>query len=192
MASTSQNLPTTSMSPLSDDSNEGPSTIPQALAHSADPVESSTPMEMSNLGKHQATTEIADTEGPQIEPALGNANPYIDPTSQSNLQSSTTQPSQEASTTVPSDTPVDPGKILLISLLLLNGNRHPYKIDKKYLARRNVHAEDDNPLNLTVYTLKELIWRDWRDEWEPRPTTPGMIRLIHAGHMPDDKMKLGG
>ena len=192
MASTSQNLPTTSTLPLSDESNEGPSAIPQALAHSADPVESSTPMEMSNLGTHRASTEIVDSAAPQIQPAIGNANPYIDPTSQPNLQSSTTQPSQEASTTVPSDTPVDPGKILLISLLLLNGNRHPYKIDKKYLARRNVHAEDDNPLNLTIYTLKELIWRDWRDEWEPRPTTPGMIRLIHAGHMPDDKMKLGG
>ena len=192
MASTSQNLPTTSMSPLSDGSNEGPSTLPQALAQSVDPVESSTPLEMSNLSKHQVTTEVVDTAAPQIEPAIAKTNPYIDPTSQPNLQSSTAQPSQEASTMMPSDAPADPGKILLINLLLLNGNRHPYKIDKKYLARRNIHAEDDNPLNLTIYTLKELIWRDWRDEWEPRPTTPGMIRLIHAGHMPDEKMKLGG
>ena len=53
--------------------------------------------------------------------------------------------------------------MLLITLLLHTGARHPYKIDEKYLKKRNVNVTDNNPINMSVYTLKELIWRDWRD-----------------------------
>ena len=52
---------------------------------------------------------------------------------------------------------------LMITLLLHTGARHPYKIDEKYLKKRNVSVADNNPINMSVYTLKELIWRDWRD-----------------------------
>lgn len=55
------------------------------------------------------------------------------------------------------------GPILLITLLLTNGARHPYKIDEKYLKKRSVNVEDNNPVNMSTYTLKELIWRDWRE-----------------------------
>lgn len=55
------------------------------------------------------------------------------------------------------------GPILLVTLLLTNGARHPYKIDEKYLKKRSVHVEDNNPVNMSTYTLKELIWRDWRE-----------------------------
>ena len=69
-----------------------------------------------------------------------------------------------------SDTPIllpkhsdIPGLQLMITLLLTNGARHPYKIDEKYLKKRNVIVEDNNPINLSTYTLKELIWREWRE-----------------------------
>lgn len=69
-----------------------------------------------------------------------------------------------------SDTPTPLPKIsettgpqLMITLLLINGARHPYKIDEKYLKKRNVSVEDNNPINLSTYTLKELIWREWRE-----------------------------
>lgn len=52
---------------------------------------------------------------------------------------------------------------LMITLLLHTGARHPYKIDAKYLKKRNVNVTDNNPINMSVYTLKELIWRDWRE-----------------------------
>lgn len=55
------------------------------------------------------------------------------------------------------------GPLLLITLLLTNGARHPYKIDEKYLKKRSVNVEDNNPVNMSTYTLKELIWRDWRE-----------------------------
>jgi hypothetical protein len=82
------------------------------------------------------------------------------------------------------------GPVVIITLLLITGARHPYKIDERYLKKRNVNVEDMDPYNISVYTLKELIWRDWREEWEPRPTSPSSIRLIHFGRMLDDKIPL--
>jgi hypothetical protein len=82
------------------------------------------------------------------------------------------------------------GPTVVIMLLLTTGARHPYKIDEKYLKKRNVTVEEMDPYNISVYTLKELIWRDWREEWEPRPTSPSSIRLIHFGRMLDDKSPL--
>jgi len=32
--------------------------------------------------------------------------------------------------------------------------------------------------------------RDWRDEWEAKPSSPSYIRLIHFGRMLDDKAPL--
>ncbi|OJD37744.1 ubiquitin protein [Diplodia corticola] len=94
-----------------------------------------------------------------------------------------------------SDTPAakpDPasGPQVVITLLLTSGARHPYKIDEKYLRKRNVTVENMDPFNISVYTLKELIWRDWREEWEPRPSSPSAIRLISFGRMLDDKQPL--
>ncbi|KAI9679267.1 MAG: hypothetical protein M1817_005286 [Caeruleum heppii] len=82
------------------------------------------------------------------------------------------------------------GPIMMITLLLISGARHPYRIDERYLKKRNVYSEDNNPFNLSVYTLKELIWREWREEWESRPSSPGSIRLIHFGRLLDDKAPL--
>jgi hypothetical protein len=51
---------------------------------------------------------------------------------------------------------------LVITLLLTTGARHPFKIDGKYLRKRAVNVADQDPFSLSVYTLKELIWREWR------------------------------
>lgn len=154
-------------------------------------------------------------------------------------------------------------------LLPSTGARHPYKIDEKYLKKRNVVVDDMDPYKISVSTLKDLIWKDWREgtfgtfvllhivdenwslqhyfnmyllaalapatahpwfvvnaighsslpfllsaryfhctatmrashgqsltslgaEWEPRPTSPSSIRLIHFGRMLDDKSPLKG
>jgi hypothetical protein len=83
-----------------------------------------------------------------------------------------------------------------ITLLLPTGARHPYKIDERYLAKRNVEipelAEDGkrDPFSISIYKLKELILLEWREEWEGKPASPTSIRLIHFGKLLDDKEQL--
>ncbi len=102
-----------------------------------------------------------------------------------------------------------------ITLLLPTGARHPYRIDGRYLAKRNVDVEGDDdrpaaeegvtvgggagaaagtgwrdPFGISVYKLKELILREWRDEWESKPASPSSIRLIHFGKLLEDKEQL--
>ncbi|KAJ6444555.1 pro-apoptotic serine protease [Purpureocillium lavendulum] len=83
-----------------------------------------------------------------------------------------------------------------ITLLLTSGSRHPYKLDAKYLARRNVTMPEEtesgqpDPFSISVYTLKELILREWRSDWEAKPASPSSIRLIHFGKLLDDKEQL--
>ncbi|OJD19368.1 hypothetical protein AJ78_00638 [Emergomyces pasteurianus Ep9510] len=84
----------------------------------------------------------------------------------------------------------DSGMVLDINLLLITGARHPFKIDGKYLRKRQVDVPDSNPYAMSVYTLKELIWREWRSEWEPRPSSPSSIRLISFGKLLEDKAPL--
>lgn len=56
----------------------------------------------------------------------------------------------------------DAGPSLAITLLLTTGARHPFTIDGKYLRKRSVNVENYDPFAMSVYTLKELIWREWR------------------------------
>jgi len=86
--------------------------------------------------------------------------------------------------------------VCIITLLLTSGARHPYKLDEKYLIKRNVNVPGllengrKDPFSISVYTLKELILREWREEWEAQPSSPSSIRLIHFGRLLDDKTPL--
>jgi len=77
-----------------------------------------------------------------------------------------------------------------------SGARHPYKLDERYLTKRNVVVPGvtengkKDPFSISVYTLKELILREWREEWEAKPSSPSSIRLIHFGRLLDDKTPL--
>ncbi|KAL7938184.1 hypothetical protein V8C35DRAFT_291149 [Trichoderma chlorosporum] len=88
------------------------------------------------------------------------------------------------------------GPVCNITLLLASGSRHPYKIDAKYLSRRQVDMPDKDgsgnpdPFSISIYTLKELILREWRSDWEAKPASPSSIRLIHFGKLLDDKEQL--
>ncbi|KAI6713467.1 hypothetical protein JHW43_003945 [Diplocarpon mali] len=90
----------------------------------------------------------------------------------------------------------DAGPVLAITLLLGTGARHLYKIDEKYLGKRNVDVPGltetgkKDPFSISVYTLKELILREWREEWEAQPSNPTNIRLIYFGRLLDDKSPL--
>lgn len=98
-----------------------------------------------------------------------------------------------------SDSPVVPAKdsevtgpVLTVTLLLTSGARHPFRLDNKYLAKRSVEVLENDPFNLSVYKLKELILREWREEWESKPSSPNYIRLISMGKLLDDKASLKG
>lgn len=56
----------------------------------------------------------------------------------------------------------DKGPSLVITLLLTSGSRHPFKINGKYLRKQSINVENNDPFAMSVYTLKELIWREWR------------------------------
>ena len=176
-----------------------PVNIPNPLASHSQPAEntpaSSTPLEMNNLGPHQASNAPESTTA--VEPAAreetSSAAPQQDP---SLVQTTHSQTSQSIPTSphIPSNEEIDPApgpplkreqtapaigpssdkptplpkeaeseNVLMITLLLTNGARHPYKIDDKYLKKRNVSVEGDNPINLSIYDLKNLIWREWRE-----------------------------
>lgn len=98
-----------------------------------------------------------------------------------------------------SDSPLPPvkdtettGPTLMITLLLINGARHPFNLDAKYLSKRNVQTQANDPFSLSVYKVKELILREWREEWELKPSSPSAIRLIHFGKVLDDKTAIKG
>lgn len=84
------------------------------------------------------------------------------------------------------------GPAVIITLLVTAGTKHPYRVDAKYLRKRGVEVEGMDPFNVSVYQLKELILRDWREEWEPRPSSPNAIRLIHFGRYLEDNAYLKG
>lgn len=94
----------------------------------------------------QPTT--TSTDGPKTE------GPETVNITEEGESSDQTQPAKE--------TAEEAGPELVITLLLTTGARHPFKIDRKYLKRRSVKVENDDPFNMSVYTLKELIWREWR------------------------------
>ena len=72
-------------------------------------------------------------------------------------------PATDKPTPIPKESEIE-GPVLFITLLLSStGARHPYKLDEKYLKKRNVLVDGNNPINMSLYKLKELILRDWRE-----------------------------
>ncbi|MCJ1249785.1 hypothetical protein MMC30_007011 [Trapelia coarctata] len=126
--------------------NEKENTVPGAES-STQPT-SSSPVTSSSPSEHLPSHPVLSRE--QTAPAIG-------PTADSS-DKPPPMPTHAAST----------GPQLIITLLLHTGARHPYRIDERYLKKRNVNVADNNPVNMSVYTLKELIWRDWREGQFPK------------------------
>lgn len=140
----------------------------------------SSAVELNRLSAHQHVQSSAQDQTATTSPSTGEKS-ASQPQSDNQIQSSATQTSfpeetpalvarKEAeaigpATDAPPSMQHDPaaGPAVMITLLLPTGARHPFKIDEKYLKKRNVSVEDMNPVNISVYTMKELIWRDWRE-----------------------------
>ncbi|QPG94886.1 hypothetical protein C2857_007213 [Epichloe festucae Fl1] len=138
--------------------------------------------------KDQVPTADAVSKGKEKEDAA----PAL-PTKQRSDSILAIGPAQDHITAAPGNSE---GPVCNITLLLTSGSRHPYKIDAQYLTRRNVAMPDDteaglpDPFSISIYTLKELILREWRSDWEAKPASPSSIRLIHFGKLLDDKEQL--
>ena len=195
---------------------EDPRTEPRDitnLSERTDEAPSSTPVEMSSLAtKPEAVPEASQSEEtlPTQAPTSKTVHditkqessapaPSDQPESSepqlSRLQSTAIGPSSDADLPLPPSKDAaaeSTGPTLLMTLLLTNGARHPFKLDSKYLAKRSVSVQNNDPFNLSVYKLKELILREWRDEWEAKPSSPSSIRLISFGKLLDDKGVLRG
>jgi hypothetical protein len=179
MASTGAIPPSTAMQ------SSAQQAVPGSRVDNAQEELSSSPVEMRTLpspgAASAATNTIAQpsdpvTTGPaeitvphtsETIPAAGTqlgVPPPAKPAPPTNLTRAETEaigPSTDTPATVP-DT--SNGPVVVIMLLLPStGARHPYKIDERYLKKRSVTVDDMDPYNISVYTLKELIWRDWRE-----------------------------
>lgn len=212
---------------------------PDALNVNNNTPPSSTPVEMSTLQSQPRSNQdpAQNTSNPpepssypnssqENQPSVSNHATAVNPSPQSReplhpVPTNTTSPSTldrkvstaigpstDQPTPISKDTDVA-GPSLVITLLLTTGARHPFRIDEKYLKKRGVSVADNDPFGMSVYTLKELVWREWRDgthldvltltlrsnislEWEQRPSSPTAIRLIHFGKLLDDKAPLRG
>ena len=149
-----------------------------------EPPLSSTPLEMTTLeskmeGAQEATandapstTESSALQQKENEPTVSQAATTgisVQTPSHGKLDRTTSTaigPSSDQPMPVAKDHETS-GPILMITLLLTNGARHPFKLDSKYLHKRNVNVVDDDPFNLSIYTLKELILREWREGRSP-------------------------
>ncbi|KAL3468643.1 ubiquitin-related domain-containing protein [Aspergillus heterothallicus] len=138
------------------------------------------------------TTEQADSTAPAPpQPSSTETAPTTTVSSDTNEQKivATTAPELSPESSAVKE-PEETGPSLTIVLLLITGTRHPFKIDANYLRKRDVSVENNDPFAMSVYTLKELIWRAWQEDWEPRPSSPSSIRLISFGKLLDDKSPL--
>jgi len=191
--------------------------IPQHPNRPQEELSSPTPVEMSSLASNapasdpNSSSSVPTTHGVSAEPErhlIGPSRidtntaidqslrpppppPLSDPQPVTRTFSTAIGPSSE-SPSVPAKDNDGSGPVLTVNLLLTSGARHPFKLDQKYLAKRNVDIPSNDIFNLSVYKLKELILREWREEWEVKPSSPNYIRLIMLGKLLDDKAPLKG
>lgn len=133
----------------------------------------STTPDQNILGHQQATQQplFANLDfdfQSNAPPGEGHADQSANPidTTHSPLARQTTAPAIGPATDRPAPLPKESeahGPVLFLTLLLTTGSRHPFKLDEKYLKKRNVEVEGNNPINLSLYKFKELILRDWRE-----------------------------
>lgn len=199
-------LPTTSTARALSEEENTPVEMSTLNAASRNDVAVGTPGSLGGLEDAvQTQPAVAASMATEPAPAIAGSSQPVSTTSasapppQDNLRRTETEhlgPAIEGDAPLVPSSTVSAGPVLMISLMLITGARHPYKIDEKYLRNRKVIAQDSsgafNPRELSGYQLKELIWTDWRQEWEPRPSSPGRIRLIVMGRMIEDKGLLKG
>ncbi|KAI0131956.1 hypothetical protein BJ170DRAFT_225070 [Xylariales sp. AK1849] len=166
-----------------------------SASHAENPTQTTNAAQIPLTDKDVSTT---------IEPSAGEHAPAVPSAKALGKAPAITAPATEQDAIGPADSgqadsaAETPGDLTVDIMLIVptTGARHPFRINEKYLTKRNVQVtsltEDGkiDPFSITVYTLKELILREWRKEWETPPREPTSIRLIKMGKMLDDKLPL--
>ena len=155
------------------DDQQGASNLGSGNMPTSAPTTTADPIEYSKENRQTGTDfSLSPLDfDPQIRGPLKtdhtNKSPTPDATSPPPLTREKTAPAIGPATDKPTPVPKESeieGPVLFITLLLSStGARHPYKLDEKYLRKRNVTVEGNNPINISLYKLKELILRDWRE-----------------------------
>ena len=164
----------------------GATTAERLSASNSAPADDKQSTTATTLAGNAAATEFSEKDTEDLAP--------VPPTKERSDSILAIGPAQDDIQAAPS--PGDGGPVCNITLLLTSGSRHPYKIDARYLSRRNVAIPEEtesgqpDPFSISIYTLKELILREWRSDWEAKPASPSSIRLIHFGKLLDDKEQL--
>ncbi|EED22125.1 conserved hypothetical protein [Talaromyces stipitatus ATCC 10500] len=198
---TSENAPSSSIDPVAETATAQKDTQVDSVADTENQAKEKKDTEIENNSSSSATTAAPAVESTEeipaatviatasapTQPLASSSKPEVPETVKTTEEGESSDPAQPPKETTEAE---ETGPELVITLLLTTGARHPFRIDRKYLKRRSVKVENDDPFNMSVYTLKELIWREWRSEWEPQPSSPSSIRLISFGKLLDDKAPL--
>ncbi|PWN31749.1 uncharacterized protein FA14DRAFT_162652 [Meira miltonrushii] len=67
-----------------------------------------------------------------------------------------------------------PSDKIRLDVLLISGQRRFFLVD---------------PAN-TVKAVREKVWDEWPQDWPPKPTSLNSMRILHLGHILDDKVIL--
>ena len=157
----------------SEDGQEGVTSVGTGKMSAPAPSTTTDPIEYPKENKQMGTQIIPSSLNfdSQVREPLKTAHASVPPTPDAATLPPLTRektapaigPATDKPTPVPKESEIE-GPVLFITLLLSStGARHPYKLDEKYLRKRNVTVEGNNPINISLYKLKELILRDWRE-----------------------------
>ncbi|KAF3100113.1 hypothetical protein TWF706_006225 [Orbilia oligospora] len=89
------------------------------------------------------------------------SNPPVDGTQESTSASEDNAITSSLGLPDSSTSEEDPSPGIVITLLILSGARSTFTLNPGYIKRHNVPHED--AMMMTVYNLKECIWRDWKE-----------------------------
>jgi len=121
----------------------------------------------TQLEEAQQSQMPATATDSQINPNAGGIPPISLPPAAVRRDTEAIGPSTDLPTPMLRST-TNTGPVMQFTLLLAStGTRHPYQLNERYLDKRNVHAKGPDgqfdPSSISVYTLKELILKDWRE-----------------------------
>ncbi|EER38384.1 conserved hypothetical protein [Histoplasma capsulatum H143] len=174
---------TSSSDPAVTDSSHPPATIesaePSEPPGTSTTIRENTPPSPTSQPHDATASQSAPTTTTNTEPPPQQIQSATQPTSETE-ETKQCSPAVGPSSELPGATGKeleDPGMVLNIDLLLITGARHPFKIDAKYLRKRQVDVPDFNPYAMSVYTLKELIWREWRSDLRLTHNAPNVIHM---------------
>lgn len=171
---------------------ENPAQLPVAVAPQ-DPVPTTTVNEAQEAMQPSEDSTAIEGEEKSKEVISSSAPVSLD----SNTGETAANEGQPLSGTVSPLTDVA-NPVCNIMLLLTSGARHGYRVDERYLLKRQMtipgvtESGKKDPYSISVIMLKELILKEWREEWDAKPTSPSSIRLIYFGRLLNDNVPLKG